>query len=211
MTAAPAAPITSPRTQPRIEHLFLSGYSLDMIAEQGVKGGWSRRDAEVVAEVNGWELDRSGRIPREHRHASPTPEPRPAPVAVAPAPAPQIALPRELAALIEGRKHPVPRIKRRADTIHAQLVKLADDMDTADEEKQVRERLAELDAERERLRAQLRRKVTPEQAVAARGDKPILHGTWGGYLMESRRGVDHCAPCEAAKQRAQDARLAAKT
>lgn len=203
-----AAPITSPKTQPQIERLFLGGYSLDMIAEQGVKGGWSRRDAEVVADVNGWDLDRSGRIPREQR-AQAAPEPQQAPVTLVRPP--QVALPRELAALIEGRKHLVPRIKRRADTIHAQLVKLADDMDTADEEKQVRERLAELEAERDRLRAQLRRKVTPEQAVAVQGDKPIQHGTWGGYLMESRRGLDHCAPCEAAKQRAQDSRLAARS
>lgn len=218
----------TPTKDQRIAHLFLTGYSLDLISERGTAGGWNRSDVRRVAEQNGWTLDSSGRIPRADRDrfaaevdravAAPKPAPRPAAPAPQPTvPAPVLALPRWAAALIEGRKHPVPRIKRLADRLHAQLEELAQAMDAADEERKIRERLVELEAERETLRAQLRKtppaktppaKAAPPPQPEPGEQKPIEHGTWGGFLMESQRGLQHCPDCTAAKDQVMAARAA---
>lgn len=53
----------------RIVELFEGGYGLDYISEQGLHGGWSRMDALRVASERSWQLDKSGRIPRDQRKA----------------------------------------------------------------------------------------------------------------------------------------------
>lgn len=77
-----------------------------------------------------------------------------------------------------------------------------------------RARLRELETEADRLRGELgeRRTGRPRSggrangangangADAAGGASPIAHGTWSGYLKETKRGLPHCAPCEAAKE-----------
>ncbi|TKJ24344.1 hypothetical protein [Blastococcus sp. CCUG 61487] len=51
----------------RIVELFVAGYSQDYVCEQGVTGGWTRRDVLTVVAQRGWPLDGSGRLPLRMR------------------------------------------------------------------------------------------------------------------------------------------------
>lgn len=208
----PARPAQPPSKEQRIAHLFLTGYGLDGICERGVAGGWTRRDAELVAEEQGWTLDSSGRIPRAEREKF-TDEVERARAArdsalTIPPPSlqpPALALPGWAATLVEARKHEALRIKRAAQRVDDLLAKLGEELAAAEEEAKTRARLVELEAEREQLRAKLRKtpaKPTgdPAQAAAAPGEgpsslKPIDHGTWGGFLQHKKRNVPLCDNC----------------
>jgi hypothetical protein len=81
-----APPTVSRRTALRIHALLATGNTLDFVAERGVYEGWTRADAQTVADACGWELDPSGRVPRRYRDV-PLPDdlapPSPAPPAQA--------------------------------------------------------------------------------------------------------------------------------
>lgn len=71
-----------------IRELLLAGHTVDLASERGVTGGWTRADVMTVVRANGWNLDRSGRIPLRDR-PRPTAAARPGrrpPVGVVPVP-----------------------------------------------------------------------------------------------------------------------------
>lgn len=185
--------LTLDQSDTKIRDLLLMGNSVDVLAEQGIKRGWTRADILRVASDNGWQLDPSGRIPRAQRTPQLAPAaPRPTPPAVAPqVPTAPADIPPLWRALAAGRTHPVPAIRKRADRLLEQLQDLAKAIEGAEEERKVRDRLAELDAEREQLRAQLAPK-------AGRKRKPIEHDTLAGYRAHRSRGEEPCAGCAAA-------------
>lgn len=210
---APARAAQPPSKEQRIAHLFLTGYGLDGICERGVAGGWTRAEALDVAEQQGWTLDSSGRIPRAEREKFTDEVERAQAARQAPGVAhqpPALALPGWAATLVEARKHPLPRIQKAARRIDGLLEQLAAAMGAADEEAKTRARLVEVEAEREQLRAQLRKKPAAQPATATaatagqrraavRQLKPINHGTWGGWQAHRARDETPCADCELGK------------
>lgn len=51
----------------RIAEMLLKGFSLNLISEWGVNGGWTRQDVEGVIKVKGWALDWEGRLQGRYR------------------------------------------------------------------------------------------------------------------------------------------------
>lgn len=221
----------------KITDLFLMGNPIETIAATGAsRGHWTRADCLRVASENQWTLDATGRVPRDQRRrppaAGPAPVPRPAPdpgsgraqVAAmlgqpAPARAPQ---PDPAAQLIaDGRAHTVARVRKLADKADDTLAQLRRALAHEAGREQLRRRLAELDAEREQLRAQLAgpgrptKTTTPAQPApkppADGGDKPINHGTWGGYLVHRNRGEVPCETCDAAREQTMADRAAKRS
>lgn len=209
----------------RIVRLLAEGNSIDFVSERGVVGGWTRGDILRVASDRGWTLDASGRVPREDRPAVapgkvvPRPPSGMAPGGFQPAPAaPGPADPRDMPAadlIARGDRHREATIRTKAkraqvalDALRSALVAQVDeDRQHAEQEKKreaARARLAELDAERARLQKLITGKRKPgtgkgPRLAAVPSDKPINHGTWGGYLAEKYRGLPVCPECEAAK------------
>lgn len=158
----------------KIRSLLLLGNPLETLVVEGGKRGWTRADILRVASENGWTLDPSGRVPLTDRARAqgqvpartststpaasalavvpPSPSPAPSPSA---APTTQ---PRLWTVLVSGQDHPVAAIKKKANRILEQLTQLAADVEAAEEQRKALERLAELDAERERLRVSLGKK-----------------------------------------------------
>lgn len=216
--------MTAPNTLTRdakIADLFLLGNPIDTIASAGRERGWNRGDCLRVAGENGWTLDPTGRIPRAQRkpNLAPAPAPGPRPVAdlgpgraqigamLGQPPTPQPD-PADLL-IADGKAHNVARVRKLAEKAETALTQLREAVTVEHGREEVRRRLAELDAERDRLRAQLGGPGRPPKERTAAPpssseDTPIDHGTWGGFLKEKRRGLDHCQPCLDAKDRQMD-------
>jgi hypothetical protein len=215
---------TGPTKDERIAHLFLTGYSLDLICEQGATRGWTRTDVRRVAEVNGWTLDSTGRIPSDVRTSQTS---RPRPVAVAPpvttAAPQQVARPvadltlMPATALIErGNDHRVSTVRTKAKRAHdavealrqALLEQVAEDAKAAEQNRKTEEAraaLAHLDAERARLLAIISPARSPRRAPSSTTTKPIEHGTARGARQHIARGQQVCAECQPALNEAMSA------
>lgn len=162
----------------KIRSLLLLGNPLDLLVTEGGKRGWTRVDVLRVVSENGWKLDPSGRVPitdraRAQGHPSIGGSPSTAPPALAVVPQPPAAPsasqpPRLWAVLVAGQDHPVAAIKKKAKKILEQLTDLAAAVEAAEEQRKALDRLAELDAERDRLRAALGKK--PAASAARSGD-----------------------------------------
>lgn len=176
-------PQTATQHDDKIRELLLLGNPLDLLVHEGGKRGWTRADVLRVASENGWKLDPSGRVPltdraRAQGQALPARPPAQAPPSLAVVPPPGSApagttsassTPRLWAVLVAGQDHPVAAIKKKAKKLLEQLTELATAVEAAEEQRKALDRLAELDAERDRLRASLGKK--PTKSTARTGDE----------------------------------------
>jgi hypothetical protein len=173
-------PQTATQHDDKIRDLLLLGNPLDLLVSEGGKRGWTRADVLRVASENGWKLDPSGRVPLTDRARAQgqTALTRPTgttpalavvpPAAAAPSPSTSSSTPRLWAVLVAGQDHPVAAIKKKAKKLLEQLTELATAVEAAEEQRKALDRLAELDAERDRLRAALGKK--PAKSTARPGD-----------------------------------------
>lgn len=214
-----------------------------------VLGGWRRGEVDEVLTERGWRLGIDGRIPAEFRarggtddvappRAVPNPRPlgnqQPAAQPTAPrmaAPPSELAIEQLIAA---GKRHPVSRIQHLARRADANARALREALAEEVERDGIRKRLAEVEAEREELRAKLRPPRTqtvpaaraalpagtgasaveeklPAGTSEANGGKPINHGTWGGWMSHNNRGEHACADCEVGKDEQMAAMRAKQT
>ena len=76
--------LTNSKAQ-QIANLWVEGRTLEEIAIAGLKGGWTRADAERIAADNHWTIESDGRcFPRKSRRKPPAP--------VAPVPSAKVAV-----------------------------------------------------------------------------------------------------------------------
>lgn len=221
-TTAATAPLPRELNQ-AIAALFMEGRRVSEVVAHGLtrQPGWRRNHVVSLLEARGWALDSEGRILRRLRSSTvppvtplpggPNPGPSRGPVAEWP-PEGTVTEGRganAAAALIAvGKQHPTGRIQRLAEKAETALADLRAALKDDEQNAVLRNRLAEVEAEAARLRAQLGAKpraktgggkrVNPAVTAATRA-KPIDHGTWGGFLAETKRGLDHCQPCTDAK------------
>lgn len=209
-----------------VVRLLLQGRRVHEVIAHGLtrRPGWRRQHVIALIAEHGWTLDSDGRVPKRFRTQD-IPPASALPGAPAPGPprSPVVEYPPEgtvvegrgansAAALIgRGKAHDVPAIRRLAEKAEQALAGLTEAIRADEQNAVLRNRLAAVEAEAERLRAQLRLPGRPKKAATGKGrggnrpvrpetlDKPIAHGTWGGWLAENKRGLDHCAPCETAK------------
>lgn len=223
-----------------ITALMLEGRRVSEVIAHGLsrRPGWRRQHVTDLIAERGWTLDSDGRVPLRHRTSTITPVTA-LPGAPAPTPprAPVVEYPRggtvtegrganEAAGLIaQGLASDITAVVRAAEKAKNALGELRRLLKEDEENAVLRNRLAQIEAEAARLRAQLgvkkRRptstsRTSPERTTSGgRGGnlpaseatraKPIDHGTWGGYLQHSKRDVpipaDDACGCNAAKDR----------
>lgn len=195
---------------------------------RGRENGWRRPHVVALITERGWSLDSDGRIPRRYRTQQiPPATALPGQAPPEPPRGRAVEFPPEgtvtegrgansAAALIAvGKQHAVPAIVRLAERAEAVLDELVKALKDDEQNAVLRNRLAQLEAEAQALRSRLgvkkrgrpagsttrrepgKRAVTPPADGAE--DKPIKHGTWGGYRAESMRGIEHCEACQVAK------------
>lgn len=213
-----------------ITELMLAGRRISEVIAHGLtrRPGWRRNHVVDLVAAKGWTLDSDGRIPRDRRTSvitpatrlpgAPAPEPARRPVVVWPEKGTVPEGPRvDTAAVVDraivgAKTHPVTRIRVLAQKAEDAITALYEALGAEQKHDEIRRRLAKVEAEAERLRAQLpgkTRKAKTGKAASRRGGnhpvtdatraKPIKHGTWSGWLAEDKRGLDHCDPCNAAK------------
>lgn len=56
-----------PEKAERIAEMLLKGFSLDLISEWGVRGGWTRDEVKSLINTKGWALDWEGRLQGRYR------------------------------------------------------------------------------------------------------------------------------------------------
>lgn len=220
-----------------IIQLLLEGRRVHEVVAHGLtrQPGWRRNHVVDIIAEHRWTLDSDGRVPRRFR-TQVIPPATPLPGAPNPAPPrrPVVEWPPEgtvtegrganaAAALIAtGKAHQAAAIRRLAEKAEQALSGLSEALKADEENAVLRNRLAQIEAEAERLRARLRgvgrpkgsRNKAPGQVKDATLSKPINHGTWGGFLAHSKRHQpvpdgDPCG-CLAAKNEHMD-KLRAKS
>lgn len=163
-------------TDQRIAEFLQAGYSVDFASEEGLRGGWTRIDVLRVASEHGWELDKSGRIPRPARPAPrppaaqrpgrvlterpPTPTPRPQPTRpltpqplTRPAGATVDTTKDKIAAALRSEHTPIRKAAEKANAALASLDTLLADWDAKE---LARQRVAELEQQLAEAKAALR-------------------------------------------------------
>lgn len=227
MTApAPVVPL-APETRDAIAELFLSGRRVSEVIAHGLtrRPGWRRPDVVDLLAAKGWQLDSDGRIPRKHRTTAVTPIGT-LPGAPQPAPGTAVSWPDKGTVTVGPRAEDGPskliergkasgnkRVQTLAEKAQAALDVLAAALKADEEHAGIRARLAELDAERAKLLAKLGAPAAtpkPRAATDPSNRPPINHGSWGGFLAEKARGIEHCGPCIAAKDETMEQRRAAR-
>lgn len=163
-------------TDERIADFLQAGYSVDFASEEGLRGGWTRIDVLRVASEHGWELDKSGRIPRPERPAPRPPaglrpgrvleEKRPAPpVRPRPTPPPTVQpLTRPTGATVDTAKEKISAalrsehapIRTAANRANDALAKLDTLLAEWDAKELARRRVAELELQLAEAKAALR-------------------------------------------------------
>lgn len=238
---AALTPITEPLTAEQtseIVQLFTDGRRVSEVIAHGLtrRPSWRRHHVVDLIADRGWTLDSDGRIPKRLRTSLDTPTSQ-----LPGAPDPRHNPPREPAVeypergtITEGprattgaavnsminrwvdgaRTHEAAAVRRAANKAHQALDELHQLLVAETQNDAIRKRLAVLEAEAAKLRAQLAGKqpkkhamTTPATDRKAHGKakhpatfaKPIKHGSWGGFLAETARGLEHCADCIAAK------------
>lgn len=229
-TATLPGPLTEELTA-TIADLLLQGRRVSEVIATGLdrQPSWRRDHVIAVISEKGWALDSDGRLPRRFR-PSPVVPMKPLPGAPIPAPPREPvaewpergavtegprATPSITALLATGKAHDAPRVRRIAEKADAALRELKDALAAEDERDGLRRRLAQLEEEQRQIRAKLsgtqtKNTPTPRRTATAEpgGRPPIQHGTWGGFLAEKARGLDHCADCVRAKDDTMAARAA---
>lgn len=160
-------------TDDRIAGLLQAGYSVDFAAEEGVHGGWTRMDVLRVASEHGWQLDKSGRIPRPQRVAprppqalrpglvleeTPPARPRPTPPPIPqpgtrPVGVPVDTVKEKIAAALRSEHAPIRTAAARANDALAKLDGLLADWDARE---LARQRVSELEEQLAAAKAALR-------------------------------------------------------
>lgn len=207
-----------------IASLLMEGRRVNEVIAHGLarRPGWRQKHVIDLVEARGWTLDSDGRIPRRLRTTQ-IPPATPLPGGPIPEPPrrPVVEYPPEgtvtegrganaAASLIAtGKRHDVATIRRLAEKAGKALQELQDAIKADEANAVVRNRLAQIEAEAEQLRAQLRGPGRPRKAKAPGGKPPaskstkeINHGTWGGYLAHRKRHHPESeidAECMAAK------------
>lgn len=217
-------PTISAESSRLIADLFMQGRRVSEVIAHGLgqRGGWRKQHVMAILTERGWPLDSDGRIPVRFRTTARLPAaPLPGQAPPEPPRLPAVEYPPEgtvtegrganaAATLIaQGKGHQAQWIRKLAEKAETALDALRLALKQDEQHAVVRNRLAELEAEAARLRAQLPRGVgrpraakpttRAERGTSTVGLKPINHGSWGGYQAESKRGLDHCDACIRAK------------
>lgn len=200
-----------------IVELLLDGRRVSEVIAHGLtrRPGWRRPQVIDLIAAHGWTLDSDGRVPRQYRTRQippATPLPGQEPPAPPRRPVAQwggaAGSPDPEKRLVElGKEHGEPHVRRLAERAEQAMKELAVALADEQERVQLRAQLAQLDAQRAQLLAKLggrgtRKKPARPKTAASTPNKPIRHGTWGGYLTHRKRGHPEAeidADCMAAK------------
>jgi hypothetical protein len=153
--------------------MFVRGYGIDSISEQGVYQGWTRDDVKAVVAMKEWALDWDGRLQQRYLSRERIPEITASRLGIAEADVERM--------VAVGTDHEVGDIRRLAakaqrgiDELRRALI-IQEEKDAEEVARRRRERAA-ADAER----------LDPTRRE---------HGTWGTYLWEKINNLDVCPAC----------------
>jgi hypothetical protein len=163
----------TPEKVEKIAGMFVRGYGLDAVSEQGAYHGWSREDARAVVAMKEWALDWDGRLQQRYLSRERIPETTMSRLGIA-----EVDIERMIAV---GTDSEVSAIRRQA-------VKAQREIDGLRRLLIIQE---EKDAEEVASRRRERAAYDAERLDPSRRE----HGSWGTYLWEKINNLPVCPEC----------------